>query len=174
MHRLTAVTAVATVLVVAALALGAKKPASLGGSWMVDSRHSDAQVITDGTTDNGKTKIDVTLGYARVVGALKLDDGAPTNSRVDLHIYPATSMTEPVGEDGQFKSRWMANRANQTMLCFHSNKVARTADGIGYGIRSDFESNFGRYLTEFGQSDDDDAEKKASWPAWAGPRGCHA
>ena len=33
--------------------------------------------------------------------------------------------------------------------------------GIGYGIRSDFELNFGRYLTEFGRADDD-AEKKAS------------
>jgi enoyl-CoA hydratase/carnithine racemase len=33
---------------------------------------------------------------------------------------------------------------------------------IGYGIRSDFELNFGRYLTEFGQADDDDAAKKAS------------
>ncbi len=27
--------------------------------------------------------------------------------------------------------------------------------GIGYGIRSDFELNFGRYLTEFGRPDDD-------------------
>ena len=33
---------------------------------------------------------------------------------------------------------------------------------IGYGIRSDFELNFGRYVTEFGQADDDGAEKKAS------------
>jgi enoyl-CoA hydratase/carnithine racemase len=33
---------------------------------------------------------------------------------------------------------------------------------IGYGVRSDFELNFGRYLPQFGQADDDDAEKKAS------------
>jgi hypothetical protein len=31
-----------------------------------------------------------------------------------------------------------------------------------YGIRSDFELNFGRYLVEFGQADDDDSERKAS------------
>ena len=27
--------------------------------------------------------------------------------------------------------------------------------GIGYGVRSDFELNFGRYLPSFGQTDDD-------------------
>jgi enoyl-CoA hydratase/carnithine racemase len=33
---------------------------------------------------------------------------------------------------------------------------------IGYGVRSDFELNFGRYLPTFGESDDDHEEKKAS------------
>lgn len=95
----------------------------------MDTRHSDAQLITDGTTDYGKTKIDITLGFARVRGALKIDDSDPTKSSVDLHIYPATSMGEAIEEDGKFRSRWMANRANHTMLCFHSKNVARTPDG---------------------------------------------
>ena len=30
--------------------------------------------------------------------------------------------------------------------------------GIGYGLRSDFELNFGRYLPGFGQADDDDTD----------------
>jgi len=30
--------------------------------------------------------------------------------------------------------------------------------GIGYGLRSDFELNFGRYLPAFGRADDDDAD----------------
>ena len=30
--------------------------------------------------------------------------------------------------------------------------------GIGYGVRSDFELNFGRYLPSFGEADDDDAD----------------
>jgi enoyl-CoA hydratase/carnithine racemase len=34
--------------------------------------------------------------------------------------------------------------------------------GIGYGVPSDFELNFGRYLPEFGRAEDDDVEKKAS------------
>jgi len=34
--------------------------------------------------------------------------------------------------------------------------------GMGYGVRSDFELNFGRYLPTFGQADDDGIEKKAS------------
>ena len=29
---------------------------------------------------------------------------------------------------------------------------------IGYGVRSDFELNFGRYLPAFGQADDDDRD----------------
>jgi enoyl-CoA hydratase/carnithine racemase len=31
---------------------------------------------------------------------------------------------------------------------------------IGYGVRSDFELNFGRYLPSFGRADDDDTEKQ--------------
>jgi enoyl-CoA hydratase/carnithine racemase len=30
---------------------------------------------------------------------------------------------------------------------------------IGYGVRSDFELNFGRYLPGFGRADDDDTER---------------
>ena len=30
--------------------------------------------------------------------------------------------------------------------------------GIGYGVRSDFELNFGRYLPGFGRADDDDTK----------------
>ena len=32
---------------------------------------------------------------------------------------------------------------------------------IGYGIRSDFELNFGRYLPAFGRADDDDTDKRS-------------
>ena len=64
MSKRTAVLAVAASVVLGVLALGAKKPASMGGGWEVDTRHSDAQIITDGTTDYGKTKINVTLASA--------------------------------------------------------------------------------------------------------------
>ena len=121
--------AVAVAIAFGILALGAKAPASLAGSWLVDARHSDAQLITDGSTDYGKTKIDVTLGFGRVMGTVRIDDVSPAQSSVDLHIYPATSMAEPIEEDGKFKSRWMANRANHTMLCFHSKNVVRTSGG---------------------------------------------
>ena len=33
---------------------------------------------------------------------------------------------------------------------------------VSYGVPSDFELNFGRYLPSFGQADDDDAEARAS------------
>jgi polyisoprenoid-binding protein YceI len=128
MSKHMAAFAVAVVVALGILALGAK-PASLTGSWLVDARHSDAQLITDGTTDYGKTKIEITLGFGRVMGALRIDDVNPTKSSLDLHIYPATSMAEPIEEDGKFKSRWMANRANHTMLCFHSKNVVRTSGG---------------------------------------------
>src|SRR6201987_2251448 len=125
MSKHMAVFAGVVALALGVVALGAKAPASLAGSWLVDARHSDAQLITDGTTDYGKTKIDITLGFGRVMGAVRIDDVTPTKSSVDLHIYPATSMAEPIEEDGKFKSRWMANRANHTMLCFHSKDGIR-------------------------------------------------
>ncbi len=129
MNTRTAAIAIVGAIALGVLSLGAKKPASVTGSWKVDARHSDAQLITDGTTDSGKTKIDVTLGYARVMGEVRFGDGDPAHSGVDLHIYPATSATEPIEEDGKFRSRWMANRANHTMLCFHSKSISRTAEG---------------------------------------------
>jgi polyisoprenoid-binding protein YceI len=129
MSKHTAAFALSGIVALGVLALGAKKPVSMAGSWLVDARHSDAQLITDGTTDYGKTKIDITEGFARVGGGLKVDEADPTKSEVHLHIYPATSTTDPVEHDGSFKSRWLANRANQTMLCFHSKQVTQTADG---------------------------------------------
>jgi len=33
---------------------------------------------------------------------------------------------------------------------------------IGYGVRSDFELNFGRYLPSFGRADDDDTDSAKS------------
>ena len=123
--------AVIGVLALGALALGVSSPSSTPvGSWQVDTRHSDAQLITDGTTDFGKQKINFTLGYGRVNGTLKLDDNDPTKSSVELHIYPATSMAPSIEEkSGSFKTRWLANLANQTLMCFHSKKVVRLPDG---------------------------------------------
>lgn len=129
MSKHTTIFALAAIIALGVLALGAKKPVSMAGSWSVDAHHSDAQLITDGTTDYGKTKIDITLGFGRVMGGLKIDEADLTQSRVDLHIFPATSRAEPIEEDGNFRSRWMANRANHTMLCFHSKDVTRTSDG---------------------------------------------
>ena len=39
-------------------------------------------------------------------------------------------MSESIGEDGNFKTQWLAaNLANQTLLCFHSKQITKTADG---------------------------------------------
>jgi hypothetical protein len=47
------------------------------------------------------------------------------------------------------------------MLAWPDAQARRTKlRGIGYGIRSDFELNFGRYLTEFGRTDDEAAEQE--------------
>jgi polyisoprenoid-binding protein YceI len=105
------------------------KPAPTTGSWVVDTRHSDAQIITDGTTDYGKKKMDITLGFGRMNGRMNLDDADPTKSTVDFRIYPATSVTPPIEEDGRFKATWLANMANHTLVCFHSKQLVRTPDG---------------------------------------------
>jgi polyisoprenoid-binding protein YceI len=105
------------------------KPASTSGAWQVDARHSDAQLITDGTTDYGKTKINVALGVARVNGKMTLDDADPAKSNIEFRMYPATSMEPPIDEDGQFLTHWVADLANHTLVCFHSKQVTRKADG---------------------------------------------
>jgi enoyl-CoA hydratase/carnithine racemase len=46
------------------------------------------------------------------------------------------------------------------MLAWPSAQARRAKlRGIGYGVPSDFELNFGRYLTSFGPTEDDDKEK---------------
>ncbi len=99
------------------------------GSWQVDSRQSSAQVITDGTTDFGKKNVSFTLGFARVNGTIKLDDANPANSKLDFSMYPATTSSPVIAENGKFKQEWLANVANHTLVCFHSKSVVRTPDG---------------------------------------------
>jgi polyisoprenoid-binding protein YceI len=126
----------AAFVVIGIVAMGAvlvsvsgKTAAPAAGSWQVDSQHSAAQLVTDGTTNFGNTKLNFTVGFARVDGDLKLDDNDPTNSRVDFHIWPADSTVPVIGEDGKIKAQWYANLANHTLVAFHSNKVVRTPDG---------------------------------------------
>jgi len=108
---------------------GPSKPISTNGSWQVDTRHSDAKLITDATTDYGKTKINVALGYARIYGKMKIDDADATQSSVDFRFFPATSVSPAIAEDGTFLKQWLQDPANQTLVCFHSKRVVRTPDG---------------------------------------------
>jgi polyisoprenoid-binding protein YceI len=130
MLRHTIVFAAAILLALAVLGLDAPdKPSSLAGFWQVDARHSDVKLITDATTDYGKTKINLALGYARIRGTVSIDSADPTKSSVDFRFYPATSMRPPIAEDGKFLSHWLENLSNHTLVCFHSKKVVRTPDG---------------------------------------------
>ncbi|MGB8769615.1 MAG: YceI family protein [Candidatus Korobacteraceae bacterium] len=131
MLKHTAVIALAGVLALGLITLGvAGKPSTTtSGSWQVDSQLSSAQLVTDGTTNFGKTKINFTVGFTRVNGGLKLDEADPANSKFDFRMYPASSMAPPIGEDGKVKASWLANAANNTLVCFHSKKVVRTPDG---------------------------------------------
>ena len=130
MLKHTAAFTVSAILALGVLGLDLpKKPASMAGSWQVDTRHSDAKLITDATTDYGKTKMKVTLGYARLNGKVEFDGDDPTKSTVDLRIYPATSMAPSIEEDGKFVSHWLDNLSNHTLVCFHSKRVVRLPDG---------------------------------------------
>jgi polyisoprenoid-binding protein YceI len=130
MLKHTAVFAVAVILGLVVLGLDAPyKSASQTGSWQVDTRHSDAKLITDATTDYGKTKINITLGFARLFGTVKIDDADPAKSSVEFRFYPAMSMAPSIDEDGKSLKQWLQNPANQTLVCFHSKRVVRTPDG---------------------------------------------
>ena len=107
-----------------------KEPDSMAGSWQVDNRRSDAQLTTEATTDYGKTKMNLTLGFARVNGMVKIDDNDPTKSSVDLAIYPANSISPSIDEDGIFLSDWLGTRSpHHILVCFHSKRVLRTPGG---------------------------------------------
>jgi len=73
--------------------------------------------------------MNLTLGFARVNGRVTVDDSDPTKSSIEFRFYPATSMAPDIDEDGKFLSHWLENLSNHTLVCFHSKKVVRTADG---------------------------------------------
>jgi polyisoprenoid-binding protein YceI len=124
-----AVFGVAAILALAVFGLDLfKKPASMAGSWQVDTRHSNAKLIADATADYGKTKMNVTLGFASVNGRVEIDND-PTKSSVDLRIYPATSASPAIDEDGKFLSHWLENLSSHTLVCFRSKRVVRMSDG---------------------------------------------
>lgn len=112
------------------LAMGApSKTTFTAGSWKVDVHHSDAQLVTDATTDYGKTKMDVTLGFARMNGRVELDNDNLSKSSFDIRLYPADSMTPDINEEGKFLSDWVANLSNHTLVCFHSKGAVLMPDG---------------------------------------------
>jgi polyisoprenoid-binding protein YceI len=126
MLKLTVLVAVGAVL---ALAIPSAPVASSAGLWQVDNRHSDAQIITDATTDYGKTKLNTTLGFARVIGRVDLENDDQAKSSINLTIYPSTSSTPLIGEDGKLRNQWFQNMSNHTLVCFHSKRVSQTSDG---------------------------------------------
>jgi polyisoprenoid-binding protein YceI len=106
-----------------------RTPVATTGSWRVDASHSNAQLSADGTTDFGKTKITFAIGIARVNGTVKLDESSSGNSAFDFRMYPASSMTPPIDEEGKVKLEWFTHYANNTLVCFHSKGARQTADG---------------------------------------------
>ena len=130
MLKHTAVFAGAAILGLGVLGLGTPdKASSLTGSWQVDTRNSDVKLITDATTDYGKTKINVALGYARIRGVFKVDEADPAKSSVEFRFYPAMSMEPSIDEAGKFLKQWLQDPASQTLVCFHSKRVVWTPDG---------------------------------------------
>lgn len=104
-------------------------PVAPVGLYQVDNRHSDAQLITDATTNYGKTKIDFAVGVARVTGKVNFNNENPAQSAFDITMYPSTSTTPVIGEDGKLKVQWFSNLANHTLICFHSRGVSATPEG---------------------------------------------
>jgi polyisoprenoid-binding protein YceI len=106
-----------------------RKPVATTGSWQIDEHRSSAQLSADGTTNFGKAPLTMTIGLTRVEGSVKLDGSNPANSAFDFHLYPASTMTPPIGEDGRINVKWIASQANTTLVCFHSKGTQQTADG---------------------------------------------
>jgi len=114
----------------AILALAAPgKPVAPSGNWKVDSRRSDVQLSTDGTTDFGKKNTTFTIGFARAGGIVRLDGNDPANSEFHFDFYPSNSMEPTLDHDGKVNIAWFGDRANNMMICFHSKGTQQTADG---------------------------------------------
>jgi polyisoprenoid-binding protein YceI len=128
MLKYTALSLTIVILSILALLVPGRVPPATG-SFQIDSGHSDAQFVSDGTTDFGKTKIMFTVGFARVAGVVKLNGTDSADSSFDFSTYSALSKAPPMNEDGKVNPQWIVTPANHTLVCFHSKGVKLTADG---------------------------------------------
>ena len=61
--------------------------------------------------------------------------------------------------DRTYPGRWTITFSNPPINMFVPTTIVELGTLItSYGVRSDFELNFGRYLPAFGRADDDDAD----------------
>jgi polyisoprenoid-binding protein YceI len=97
--------------------------------WQVDSDRSVAELTTDGTSDYGKSKINLPLGVGKVDGVLTIDESDLTGSKVDLQFYPANSTKSSIARNGNFEVVSPANLTANTLVSFHSKKLFRMPDG---------------------------------------------
>jgi polyisoprenoid-binding protein YceI len=128
MLKYTALSLTIVILSILALLVPGRVPPATG-SFQIDSGHSDAQFVSDGTTDFGKTKIMFTVGFARVAGVVKLNGTDSADSSFDFSTYSALSKAPPMNEDGKVNPQWIVTPANHTLVCFHSKGVKQIADG---------------------------------------------
>jgi polyisoprenoid-binding protein YceI len=96
-------------------------------SWRIDSGHSDARLSINGTID--KTQQTIVLGAARVDGKLNLDNTDPTKSTFTFSIYPASSSSPAIDENGRLLNGGAPSVTNYTLISFHSDRVSPTGDG---------------------------------------------
>ena len=96
-------------------------------SYKVDSDHSDARLSIDGTVNN--TNQTITLGAARVAGTVNLDKNDLADSTFAFNLYPATSLSQAIDQEGKPLKGTGSDLANYTLVSFQSERVSSTSDG---------------------------------------------
>ena len=97
------------------------------GSYKVDSDHSDARLSIDGTVNN--TNQTITLGAARVAGTVNLDKNDLADSTFAFNLYPATSLSPAIDQEGKPVKGTGSDLANYALVSFQSQRVSSTSDG---------------------------------------------
>ena len=116
-------------LLIASIFAGAFTAPSHGqtGRYKVDSDHSDARfAIDDKMTETNQT---ITLGAARVAGTVNLDKNDLAGSTFTFNLYPATSLSPAIDQEGKPVKGSGSDLANYALVSFQSERVSSTSDG---------------------------------------------
>jgi polyisoprenoid-binding protein YceI len=134
------------------------------GGYKVDSDHSDARFSIDDNANH--TNQTITLGAARVAGTVNLDKNDLADSTFAFNLYPATSLSPAIDQEGRPVKGSGSDLANYALVSFQSERISSRGNG-------QFQVTGNLVLTRIDRNADYAPTEAYAGPVYSGPAIIH-